>query len=132
MKETKSKKPATHDEYLEGLPADQRAALGKLRMQIRAAAPDAAETISYGICTYRLGRMLVGYGAVGGHCSFFLMSNTVLADHSELVAGYDTSTGTIRFSPGKPLPAALVRTLIRARLVENAAKSAPRNKKATR
>src|SRR5262245_45250710 len=99
-------KPATHDEYLAAVRPEQRAALLRPRKTIRAVAPKAEECISYGICAFRLNGMLVGYGATANHCAFFLMSNTTVAAHREDLAGHDTSTGTIRFSPDDPLPAA--------------------------
>lgn len=110
--------PTTHDEYLENLPKEFRQALEKLRKTIRAAAPLAEECISYGICGFRQEGMLVGYGATAKHCSFFLMSNTTVAAHEDLLADYDTSKGTIRFAPDEPLPAKLVRKLVKARLAE--------------
>ena len=116
---TMSTKPTTHDEYLAAVRPDQRAALERLREAIKAAAPKAEECISYGICAFRLNGMLVGYGATAKHCAFFLMSNTTVAAHQDDLSEYDTSTGTIRFSPDDPLPAALVRKLVKARLAEN-------------
>lgn len=113
-----AQKPATHDEYLENLPKDFRLALEKLRKAIAAAAPKAEECMSYGICAFRQGGMLVGYGATAKHCSFFLMSGATVEAHQEFLADYDTSKGTIRFSPSKPLPVALVKKLVKARIAE--------------
>ena len=115
-------KPATIDEYLAAVPADKRAALEKLRRLIQSAAPKAEECISYGLPAFRQGRMLVAFGAAAGHCSFYPMSSTLIEAHREELKGYSTSKGTIRFQPAKPLPAALVRKLVKARLAENAAK----------
>jgi uncharacterized protein YdhG (YjbR/CyaY superfamily) len=112
-------KPKTIDEYLAALGEDQRAALEKLRKTIRAAAPQAEECISYQICAFRHNGMLVGFGATAKHCAFYLMSSTTVAAHRDELAGYDTSKGTIRFQPDKPLPAALVRKLVKARIAEN-------------
>ena len=112
-------KPTTHDEYLAALGEDTRAALERLRKTIHAAAPKAEECISYGICAFRQNGMLVGYGATATHCAFYLMSGSAVETHKELLAGYDTGKGTVRFRPGKPLPVALVRKLVRARLAEN-------------
>ena len=112
-------KAKTIDEYLAGVSADQRAALEKLRKTIRAAAPKAEECISYGLAAYRQNGMLVGFGATAKHCAFYLMSATTVAAHADELRGYDTSKGTIRFQPAKPLPAALVRKLVKARLAEN-------------
>src|SRR5438034_898733 len=112
-------KPKTIDDYLAALSADKRAALEKLRKTIRAAAPKAEECISYGICAYRHNGMLVGFGATTNHCAFYLMSSTTLAAHQDDLKAYDTSKGTIRFQADKPLPVALVRKLVKARIAEN-------------
>lgn len=117
-------RPASFDEYLAALPADQRKALAALRATIAAVVPRAEERMAYGICTYHQGRMVVGFGARGGHCAFYLMSNRTVRDHADLLEGYDTSTGTIRFLASEPLPKTLVRRLVKARLAENAAQDA--------
>lgn len=107
------------DAYLTSVPAEKRAALQNLRKAIRAAAPDAEEGFSYGLPAFRLdGRPLVCYGASKNHCSFFPMSPAVIRAHAAALKGYDLSKGTIRFLTEKPLPAALVRKLVKARLAE--------------
>ncbi len=116
-----ARKPTTHDEYLAAVSADKRAALVALRKLIRAAAPKAEECISYGICAYRLNGMLVGYGATAKHCAFFLMNGSTIEAFADELTDYDTSKGTIRFQPDDPLPAALVRKLVKARIAENGA-----------
>lgn len=109
------------DDYLASLPEDQRHALEQLRAAIRAAAPGAEECISYGRPAFRLdGRALVAYGASAKHCAFYPMSGTTVAAHAAELAGWETSKGTIRFPAGKPLPASLVKTLVQARIRENA------------
>jgi uncharacterized protein YdhG (YjbR/CyaY superfamily) len=113
-------KPTTIDEYLAGVTADQRAALEKIRKTIRAAAPDAEEGVSYGLAAFRLGgRPLVAFGASADHCAFYPMSATTVAAHQKELAGYDTSKGTIRFPADQPLPATLVRKLVKARIAES-------------
>jgi len=115
-----ARRPKTIDEYLAALSDDKRAALHRLRKIIRAAAPKAEECISYGIAAYRLNGMpLVGFGATGKHCAFYLMSASTVAAHQDELSGYDTSKGTIRFQADAPLPAALVRKLVKARIREN-------------
>jgi uncharacterized protein YdhG (YjbR/CyaY superfamily) len=110
-------KPQTHDEVLASVSADHRAALQKLRKQIRAAAPQAEECISYGLPAFRLnGKHLVAYGAGKNHCSFFPMDSTTVKAFSMELKAYETSKGTIRFQPDKPLPAALVRKIVKARI----------------
>jgi len=112
-------RPTTIDEYLAAVPNPQRGALERLRKTIRAAAPGAEECISYQVPAFRLGgKALVGFAAAARHCSFFPMSAATVKAHAELLKDYSTSTGTIRFSPVQPLPAKLVRTLVRARLAE--------------
>jgi uncharacterized protein YdhG (YjbR/CyaY superfamily) len=114
-------KPRTIDGYLAALSKDQRVTLEKLRQTIRAAAPKADECISYQLAAFRLnGRPLVAIGANANHCAFYLMSSSTVAAHEAELKGYDTSKGTIRFQADDPLPSALVRKLVKARIVENA------------
>ena len=115
-----SAKPRTINDYLAGLSADKRAALEKLRVAIRSAAPKAEECISYGIPAFRLnGRVLVAFKAAANHCAFHPMSGATVAAHKVELAGYDTSPGTIRFPPTDPPPARLIRMLVKARVAEN-------------
>jgi uncharacterized protein YdhG (YjbR/CyaY superfamily) len=117
----KTAKPTTIDDYLAGLSAAQRAALEKLRKTIRAAAPQAEEGFSYGLPAFRVnGKPLVAFAATASHCAFYPMSGRTVKAHQDELADYDTSKGTIRFPADKPLPAALVRKLVKARLAENA------------
>ena len=122
MKPKPRTKATTHYEYLSALNADQRAALEKLRRTIKAAAPMAEECISYQLAAYRLnGKPLVAFGATANHCAFYLMSSTTAASFADELQKLDTSKGTIRFQPHTPLPAALVRRLVKARILENPA-----------
>ena len=117
-------KPQTIDEYLAPLSPEKRAALERLRKDIRAAAPEAEECISYQIPTFRLsGKMLVSFGAATNHCAFY--PGAVVDDMKAELAGYDISKGTIRFQPDEPLPASLVRKLVEARIAKNAAAKRP-------
>jgi uncharacterized protein YdhG (YjbR/CyaY superfamily) len=114
-------KPKTIDEFLAALSNDKRAALERLRKTIRAAAPKAEECISYQIPGFRLGgRLLVSFGAAANHCAFYPGAYPVKAHQNELKA-YDTSKGTIRFQADRPLPAALVRKLVKTRIAEHTA-----------
>jgi uncharacterized protein YdhG (YjbR/CyaY superfamily) len=119
-----SAKPQTIDEYLAPLSSENRAALEKLRRAIKSAAPKAEECISYEIPAFRLGgRLLVAFGAATTHCAFYPGAHPVAAHKDELKA-YHTSKGTIRFPPDRPLPATLVRRLVKTRIAEYAAKTA--------
>lgn len=119
-------KPTTIDEYLAAVSDDKRAALQKLRKIIQAAAPDAEECISYQIPSFRLDGILVGFGAAAKHCAFYLCNASTVKAFEDELAAYDTSKGTIRFAADKPLPAALVRKLVKARVAENKARRAKR------
>jgi uncharacterized protein YdhG (YjbR/CyaY superfamily) len=109
----------TIDEYLAVVSADKRAVLERLRKAIRAAAPEAEELISYQIPAFHLNGLLVGFGAAANHCSFYPMSSSTVEAHKNELKGYCTSKGTIRFQADKPLPVALVRKLVKARIAEN-------------
>ena len=110
-------KPKTINEYLKPLSADKRVALEKLRRDIRAAAAEVEECISYGLAAFRLnGKFLVAMGAAANHCAFYV--GHTLRSHKEELKKYDTGKGTIRFQPNDPLPAALVRKLVRDRIAE--------------
>jgi uncharacterized protein YdhG (YjbR/CyaY superfamily) len=106
------------DHWLARLPADQRTALENLRAQIRAAAPGAEETISYGQPTFKLHGHLVAFGAFKKHLSFFPMSSSIIATFPE-ADPFVTSTGTMQFQPDKPIPAALVKKIVKRRIAQN-------------
>ena len=76
--------------------------------------------MSYGLAAFRLhGKPLVGFGATANHCAFYPMSSSTVKAHKDELKDYDTSKGTIRFQADAPLPAALVRKLVKARIAEN-------------
>lgn len=110
------------DEYLAGVPKEARATLEKLRRTIRAAAPMAAEVISYQIPMYKHHGMVVGFAAFKDHCSLF-PGSAVMDRYKKELERYDTSKGTIRFPANKPLPSALVKKLVKARIKENEARA---------
>ena len=117
----KKANPRTIDEYLARVSPEQRAALQKVRSTIRAAAPGVEECISYGLAGFKLdGRALVYIGAWKNHCAFYPGSSATLQAFRDQLKNFETSKGTIRFPTDKPLPAVLVRRLVRARIAENA------------
>lgn len=118
----RAKSPQTIDEYLAPLSEEKRAALEKLRKDIKAAAPKAEEYISYQVPAFKLGgRLLVAFGAATNHCSFYPGANPIQT-HKDELDRYATSKGTIRFPPERPLPATLVRKLVKTRIAEYANK----------
>jgi uncharacterized protein YdhG (YjbR/CyaY superfamily) len=110
--------------YLAKVPEPARGTLEKLRAMIRAAAPrEATEGLSYGMPAFTYGKPLVGYAAFKDHCSLFPMSGAVIAAMNDELKGYVTSKGTIQFALEKPLPASLVKKIVKARLAEIDSKS---------
>lgn len=107
------------DKVLAALPEDARTALEALRGTIAAAAPEAVESISYGVPAFKYrGRPLVSFAAAKNHCSFYVQSPAVMDAHRDELAPYTTSKGTVQFTPAAPLPDALVTKLVRARMAE--------------
>lgn len=115
--------------YLAKLTPEKRATLEKIRAAIRAAAPDAEEGTSYGMPAFIQGKPIAGYAASATHCAYYPMSGSIVAAMSDELAGYDTSRGAIRFPIGKPLPARLIKKLVRARLDEIATEKPKARKK---
>jgi uncharacterized protein YdhG (YjbR/CyaY superfamily) len=116
--------PKTIDEYLASLKADHRDALQRIRQTIHAVAPNAEECISYGIPAFRLnGRSLVFFGAWANHCAFYPGSSATLKKFRNELRDFQTSKGTLHFSPDKPVPVALVKKLLKARIAENNARA---------
>jgi uncharacterized protein YdhG (YjbR/CyaY superfamily) len=110
--------PADVDNYLAALGDDQRAALEKLRKTIKAAAPGATETISYQMPAFKLeGRFLVSYAAFRDHCSLF-PGAAVPDELGDEVKPFVAGKGTLQFTPEKPMPAALVKKLVKTRIRE--------------
>jgi uncharacterized protein YdhG (YjbR/CyaY superfamily) len=115
--------PRSVDEYLAALPDGPRAALEKLRETIKAAAPEATETISYQMPAFKdRGRFLVSYAAFKDHCSLFPGSKAVIAAHREELKTHISGPGTLRFTTDNPIPTAMVRKIVKARIEENAAR----------
>jgi len=108
---------------------EQRRALESLRQSIRTIVPKAEECISYGLAAFKLdGKPLVAFGAGKNHCAFSPMSSTTVATLAKELKKSDTSKGTIRFPADGLLPAALVRKLVKAPVLENAARRKQRNR----
>jgi uncharacterized protein YdhG (YjbR/CyaY superfamily) len=107
------------DEYLAAVHEPARGALQALRRTIHDAAPEAIEAISYQIPTFKHYGNLVGFAAFKKHCSFFPMNSSLIEAFQDELQGFETSKGTIRFPPEKPLPDELVKKIVAARLAEN-------------
>jgi uncharacterized protein YdhG (YjbR/CyaY superfamily) len=114
--------PKNVDEYLAGVPEPARSTLNKMRAAIRSTVPpEATETISYGMPAFKHKGVLVWFAAFSNHCSLFPTASVIEAFKSEL-KGFSTSKGTIHFPTDKPLPTALVKKLVKARVAQNESK----------
>jgi uncharacterized protein YdhG (YjbR/CyaY superfamily) len=111
------------DEYFASIPEPAHSTLNKVRAAIRSAAPsDATEAISYGIpAIMHRGKPLVWFAAFSDHCSLFPTASVIEAFKNEL-KGFSTSKGTIHFATDKPLPAVLIKKMVKARLSQNESK----------
>ncbi len=123
---TKTAPAKTVEDYLATVPKDARAAVLKLRADIKAAAPKATEGISDQVPVFKLnGKPLVGFGAAAAHCTFYVMSTTdAMRARLAALKNYKLGGGSIQFPANKPLPAALVTRLVKARMAEVEVKKA--------
>jgi uncharacterized protein YdhG (YjbR/CyaY superfamily) len=111
--------PKSVDQYLAGVPEPARSTLNKIRSTIRSAVPsEATEAISYGIPTIKYKGSLVAFAAFSKHCSLFPMSYAVMATLKDQLKRFEVSKGTIRFPVDKPLPATLLKKVVKARIAE--------------
>jgi uncharacterized protein YdhG (YjbR/CyaY superfamily) len=121
MKKAKSSKvPKTVDEYLAAVPEPGRSTLEKVRTIIASVVPqEATEAISYQIPAFRYKGALVCYAAFSDHCSFFPMDASLIVKYKRELKGYRTAKGTIQFPLDKPLPATLLKKIVKARVARN-------------
>jgi uncharacterized protein YdhG (YjbR/CyaY superfamily) len=113
-------KPKDVDEYLAAVPEPARSTLKHMRAVIRSVVPaGTTEVISYGIPTFRYKRGLVAFAAFSKHCSFFPLGSSALDSFKEELKDFRVSKGTLHFPLDKPLPDALVKKIVKARIVEN-------------
>ena len=111
------------EKYLAKLSEPARSTLKKIRAMIRSVVPaEATEAISYGMPAFRFNGFLVGYAAFAKHCSFFPGSGSILQEYPKQLQGFEISKGTVRFPVDKPLPAALLETIVKERVAKNRAK----------
>ena len=111
--------PLSVDQYIAGAPASARSALKEIREAIRSVVPpEAIEIISYKIPAFKHRRVLVWYAAFADHYSLFPTA-AIIEEFKDDLQGYTTSKGTIHFSADKPLPIALIRKMVKARLARS-------------
>lgn len=112
------KKFSNIDEYHTSFPVGVQNLLQQLRLAIKEAAAQATETISYNIPTFKVNKSLVYYAAYKNHIGFYPTATPLVAFKEELSA-YKTSKGAIQFPLGKPLPIALIKKIVKYRLMED-------------
>jgi uncharacterized protein YdhG (YjbR/CyaY superfamily) len=104
---------ATVDDYIAAQPAEAQARLNELRAVVRAVAPDAAESISYGMPTYKLSAARLYFGAARKHCAVY---GYIPEPVAEELRGLEIDKGTVRFPLDRPIPTALVTRLFQAQV----------------
>lgn len=114
------------EKYIAQLPLLSRTTLTALRAIIREEAPDAEESISYGIPSYKQLGMLVGFGATKHQCGLYLYDGQSLERFSKELDGYKTAKNTIHFPADEPLAEDLVRAIVRFRIGENKVRRMPK------
>jgi uncharacterized protein YdhG (YjbR/CyaY superfamily) len=115
--------PKDVDEYLATVPEPARSTLNKMRATIRSAVPpEATEVISYRMPAFKHNRVLVWFAAFSDHCSLFPTAAVIEKFKNELKS-FSTSKGTLHFPTNKPLPTALIRKLVKARVALNESKN---------
>jgi uncharacterized protein YdhG (YjbR/CyaY superfamily) len=114
-----ARKPATIDAYLARVKGERRVALDALRKAIRKAVPEAEECISYGIPAFRLGgAVIAGFSKTAKGCSYFPFSGSTLKTLARELSDYGGTKSSLHFQPQQPLPATLVRKLLKTRIAE--------------
>ena len=116
------KRPATEqiDAYLAKLDPDKRAALEHIRALVKTTAPEAEEALVYGVPGFKKDGGLVCYAAFKAHCGFYPMSPILIETMKAELSGFETAKGTVRFTPDRPIPDALIVEIVKRRIEENA------------
>ncbi len=122
-----NKPPATIDEYISAYPEDVQERLKAMRETIKAAAPEATETLSYGVPTFKLNGNLVSFGAAKKHIGFYPTPAAIDAFSAQL-AGYGTAKGSAQFPFDQPLPLELVSEIVKFRVEQVKSKQKQKKK----
>jgi uncharacterized protein YdhG (YjbR/CyaY superfamily) len=118
------------DAYLALVPQPARTTLEKVRSTIRSVVPaETTEGISYGMPAFRYKGALVGYAAFKDHCSFFPMQASLIDEMKDELKSYRTAKGTLQFPREKPLPASLLKKMVKLRVAENEIRAAVKSRK---
>jgi uncharacterized protein YdhG (YjbR/CyaY superfamily) len=125
MKKTQSQ-PSGIDDYISGSPEAVRGVLEKVRAAIRKAAPDAKETIKYGVPTFVLGENLVHFAAFRKHIGFYPTPSAIVAFREQL-SGYKSAKGSVQFPLESPMPLKLIEQIVRFRVKDVRSKSGARS-----
>lgn len=121
------KKPTTIDEYIASFPKDVQQLLKQFRSAVKEVAPDAEETISYGIPAFKWNGLLVWFAAHKNHIGFYPRASAIAAFQKEL-SKYKNAKGSVQFSIDKPLPISLIKKMVKFRVKENSMRAKPKKK----
>jgi uncharacterized protein YdhG (YjbR/CyaY superfamily) len=121
-----NRQATTVDDYLAAAPDEVRPMLEEMRRLIREADPEAREVISYRIPLYKHDGDLVAFAAARNHVGLYIITDDLMEAHKDELKPYGRAKNTVRFPIGKPLPAALITTLVKERVTENEAIAAAR------
>ena len=124
----KAKQPGNIDDYIAGFPELVCKKLAEMRMIVKKAAPQAEETINYGVPTLVLSGNLVHFGGFKNHIGFYPAPSGIEAFKKELSA-YEGAKGSVKFPVDKPLPAGLITKIVKFRVKENLEKAKRKAKK---
>ena len=125
---TKQTPPKTIDDYIASFPAEVQEILEKIRSTIRKAAPDAEETINYGIPTFTLNGNLVHFAGFKNHVGFYPTPSGIEKFKEELSA-YEGAKGSVQFPLDKRMPFGLISKIVKFRVKENLERAAAKGKK---
>lgn len=111
------------EEYLARVPEPARSTLEKVRAVVKGCAPEGTEErVMYRMPMFYYRGMLIGLAFHKQHCALYVTSKKTLIPFAKELAGYSTAAGTVRFPHDQPLPAALIKKLVKARVLEQEAK----------
>jgi uncharacterized protein YdhG (YjbR/CyaY superfamily) len=112
-------KATSIDAYLSDVPPEKKAALQKVRALVKKTVPKATETMAWGMPMFKYnGKYVLGFCAFKEHCSIFPMSGRILTRYKPKLDAFAMSKGTIRFTPDKPIPASIVKAIVKDRMKE--------------
>ena len=123
-----SKSPTSIDEYIADFPEEIQSLLNQVRSTIKQAAPDAEESIGYGMPAYKThGRPLVYFAGFKNHIGFYA-TPTGHAEFAAELSKYKQGKGSVQFPIHQPMPLELIAQIVEFRVIENQEKAKTKKK----